>query len=326
MKKKHKVLLSFVLLLSGIALAWLAFHGLIWAYCSDAYMRANIATISPRIDGYLLNVNISNNQAVKKGQELMLIDPYPYELKRDVQKAAVQQQEIQLKIITSQWENAVKVENAMKISYDLALTNYNRYKKLLSEDATSPELMEKVKNTLETTEKSWDDARENVRIQQQSMEAQKALIASSQAELALAEYYLTQTRICASSDGYITNINCRPGDYVKPGDKLFGLVDDSHWWVEADYKEYLLHYITPGKKVWIIADVYPFRVYEGEVENISRGTLRDSDTPGILPTVSPTTDWVRLAQRFQVRIRIKTPAGGKDKFYMGSDVRTLIVL
>jgi len=326
MKKKNKVLLSFILLLAVISLLWLAFHGLIWAYCSDAYIRANIATISPRIEGHLIKVDVINNRKVKKGEVLVTIDPYPYQLKRDVQKAALNQQEIQLQIIATQLDNAVKVEKAMKISYDLALTNFHRYKKLLSEDATAQENMDRVNTALESAEKSWDDARENVRIQQQSVDSQKALIASSQAELALAEYYLSQTEIRAANDGFITNINCRAGDYVSAGDKLFGLVDDSNWWVEANYKEYLLRYITPGKKVWIIADLYPFRVYIGEVESISRGTLRESDTPGILPTVSPTTDWVRLAQRFQVRIKFKNANGGKDIFFMGSDVRTLIIM
>ncbi len=326
MKKKTKILLSFSGVILGITLIWYIFHGLFIAYCSDAYIRTNIAEISPRIEGHLLKVNVVNNQLVKKGQELLKIDPYPYLLERNIKKAALAQQQTQREIYKSKLKIAQGEEQAIREKYDLAQTNLKRYQELIQKQATTQELLEKVKATMEANKTSWLAARENTRFYQQSVQSQNAIIESSKAELALAEYRLTQTSIKAGCDGYITNINCRPGDFVQSGQKLFGLISTEPWWVEANYKEYLLKHIKPGSKVLILTDLYQLKFLSGEVESISRGTMRESNVRGVLPTVSPTTDWVRLEQRFQVRIKFKDKLPENMNMYMGSDVRTFIWL
>ncbi len=326
LKKKTKVLLSFCGVIIGITFIWYAFHGLFCAYCSDAYIRTNIAEISPRIEGHLLKVNVVNNQLVKKGQELLKIDPYPYLLERNIKKAGLEQQNTQLEIYKSKLKIAQDEELAVKGKYDLALSNLKRYQELIQKQATTQELLEKVEATMETNKTAWLAARENTRFYQQSVQSQNAIIESSKAELALAEYRLTQTSIKAECDGYICNINCRPGDFVQSGQNLFGLISTNPWWVEANYKEYLLKHIKPGSKVLIVTDLYQFKFMSGEVESISRGTLRESDIRGVLPTVSPTTDWVRLEQRFQVRIKFKNKLPDNMNMYMGSDVRTFVWL
>ena len=126
-------------------------------------------------------------------------------------------------------------------------------------------------------------------------------------------------------DGYVTNINCRPGDFVKQGDALFGLLDDNLWWVESNYKEYMLSRIKEGQKVWVVTDLYPLTIFRGEVENFSRAVSRTEESTTVLPVVSPTTDWIRLDQRFQVRIKFPNKPENA-RFYMGADARTLIWL
>jgi multidrug efflux system membrane fusion protein len=157
------------------------------------------------------------------------------------------------------------------------------------------------------------------------VEVQQTVINSQEAELDLAEYYLSLTKVKAPVDGYVTNINCRPGDFVKPGEALFGLLDNNLWWVEANYKEYLLQRMKEGQKVWVLTDLYPLTIFEGEIQNFDRAISRTDDNNTILPYISPTTDWIRLSRRFQVRIKF-TKKTDDVKFYMGADARTLIFL
>ncbi len=325
MRKRKKVLLWFVSVLGSIILIWFIFNGIFFAYCSDAYIRAHVAEIAPRVEGHLTKVLVENNDYVKKGQLLLQIESYPYELKRNVKKASLLEQQTQLKIYKINFKTAQKQLKAVEEQYRLANINEARYKTLLLEQACSKEKYESILNIKETVQKEFSEAQEKVLYWQQSVDVQMTVINSQKAELALAEYYLSLTKVVAPVDGYVTNINCRPGDFVKPGEPLFGLLDNRYWWVESNYKEYVLNRIKEGQKVWVVTDLYPFTVLEGKVENFDRAIRRTDTKSSILPYVSPTTDWIRLSRRFQVRIKFNEDVD-KYKLFMGADARTLVFL
>lgn len=325
LNKKKKVILSFITVSTLLIFLWFVFNGLFFAYCSDAYVRAHVAEIAPRVEGHLTEVFVENNDFVKKGQLLMKIESYPYELKRNVKKASLAEQVMQLKIYQTKLDTAQQELKAVEGQYKLACIETARYLKMLNENATSQEAYEKVLNAQEAARKQLDSASENVQYWRQTVEVQQTVIYSEKAQLDLAEYYLSLTNVTAPVDGYVTNITCRPGDFVKQGDALFGLLDDNLWWIEANYKEYMLGRIKEGQKVWIITDIYPLTVFRGEVENCSRAVKRQEESSTVLPVVSPTTDWIRLDQRFQLRIKFKEKPEGV-RFYMGADARTFIWL
>ena len=106
---------------------------------------------------------------------------------------------------------------------------------------------------------------------------------------------------------------------------MFGITESDEWWVEANYKECFVGKIKPGQKVWIQCDLYPFRLFEGEVVNACTAVSRREVPQTTLPYIEPTIDWIRLQYRFPVRIKfVNLP---KDvKLRMGADVRTLIFL
>ena len=134
-----------------------------------------------------------------------------------------------------------------------------------------------------------------------------------QASVDQARLNLSWTKVHAPFDGCVTSMNIARGEYAKPGTPMFTLIDKNSWYVRADYGEGQLRFIRPGMRADVILMTDPHHVLPGVVESISTGvTSSDSSsvggvpgTPGSLPTVQRSLDWVRLAARYPVRIHIE---------------------
>jgi multidrug efflux system membrane fusion protein len=111
--------------------------------------------------------------------------------------------------------------------------------------------------------------------------------------------------VLAPFDGWVTNLNTQVGQYVAEGQQLFALVDDTQWYVMADYKETYLRYIEPGMPVDVYLAAYPGHHFRGEVQGIGWANYPDNvNVNEGLPTVQRTLNWVVLAARFPVRIKL----------------------
>ncbi|MET1079080.1 MAG: efflux RND transporter periplasmic adaptor subunit [Pseudomonas sp.] len=133
----------------------------------------------------------------------------------------------------------------------------------------------------------------------------------AQAQVKLAELNLARSEVRAPRGGYITNLRLAEGNYVTAGQAVMALVDDRSFYIQAYFEETKLPRIQPGApvQVWLMSQGEPLR---GQVESISRGiTDRNASPDGqLLADVEPTFNWVRLAQRIPVRIRLDPlPAG-----------------
>lgn len=120
-----------------------------------------------------------------------------------------------------------------------------------------------------------------------------------------AEKRLEYTRVYAPVDGYVTGLEIAEGTYVRRGDPLFALIDLHSFWVAAYFKETRLREIRVGDRAQVRFMRDRFRVWEGVVESIGYGIeRRDGSLERLLPAIKPTIEWVRLAQRFPVRVRL----------------------
>jgi multidrug resistance efflux pump len=129
--------------------------------------------------------------------------------------------------------------------------------------------------------------------------------AAAQATLETANLNLSYTKVFAPVDGYLTNINTSPGTYVNEGQQLLALVDSSSFWIAAYFKETQLRHIREGARARITLMGHDFEPFEGEVVSVAWGIfLQDGSTVDLLPAVSQTIDWVRLPNRFPVRIHV----------------------
>jgi multidrug resistance efflux pump len=138
-------------------------------------------------------------------------------------------------------------------------------------------------------------------------------VASAKANLELAKLNLSYTKLLAPVDGYITNMNTSAGTWVSAGQQLTALVDTNSFWIAAYFKETQLPGIQPGQKARITLMGYRRQSFTGTVRSVGWGIfVQDGSSASatyMLPSVNPTIDWIRLPQRFPVRILVegKTP-------------------
>jgi RND family efflux transporter MFP subunit len=153
-------------------------------------------------------------------------------------------------------------------------------------------------------EQKVTDVRDLQNAQDTFLEA-TANVAAAQAGLASAELNLGFTKSFAPVDGYLTNVNTSVGTYVAVGQQLLALVDGSSFWVAANFKETQLHQVAVGDVATIRLMGYGNAPFEGTVQGVAWGIFQsDGATVDLLPNVSQTVDWVRLPNRFPVRIHV----------------------
>jgi multidrug resistance efflux pump len=154
----------------------------------------------------------------------------------------------------------------------------------------------------------WETKTNDLRDVQNAQDTYIAAVANAtaaQATLETANLNLEYTKVFAPVDGYLTNINTSPGTYVNEGEQLLALVDSSSFWIAAYFKETQLRHVREGAKAKITLMGHDFEPFAGEVISVAWGIfLEDGATVKLLPAVSQTIDWVRLPNRFPVRIHV----------------------
>lgn len=152
---------------------------------------------------------------------------------------------------------------------------------------------------------SAQQAKAKLQIAQKNQDENEILAA--QANWDQANYLLNNTTLIAPQDGYISNFSLRIGQYIKAGEGLFAFIETKRWWVETRYRETALRLIKPGDKAEITIDMYPGKVFHGHVNSIGWGINRvqkGNVADSTLLYMEATEDWIRIAQRFPVRIYI----------------------
>jgi len=229
----------------------------------DSQVRANVVGIAPRVSGPVIHVAVRDNQQVKSGDLLFEIDPADFGAQLNIAAGQVLNSEANLK----------------QRQQDL-----DRQSNLFKNHVVA--------------EEDYQNAQDN-------LAAAQAQLASAKANLELARLNLSYTKVFAPVDGYVTNMTTSEGTYVAAGKQLMALVDTSSFWIAAYFKETQLSHIEIGQKanVTIMGYQHPF---QGVVRSIGWGIyVQDgsgSDATNLLPFISQTVDWVRLPQRFPVRI------------------------
>jgi multidrug resistance efflux pump len=267
-------LFSYLLTLTLVGSAAWAAGSLYYRYLQtpwtrDGQVRANIVGIAPRVSGPIVRVAVHDNQSVHKGDLLFEIDPEDFQAQVDLAVGQVQNGEASLKQQTQNLQRQT----------ELYRTHVN--------------------------------ALQDFQNAQDSFEAARAQLVSAKANLELARLNLGYTKVVAPLEGFVTNMNTSSGTYVTAGNQLMALVDTSSFWVAGYFKEHQLPHIRTGQKALITLMGHYGRPFEGIVQTVGWGIFvsdgSGSSTTDLLPSVSQTIDWVRLPQRFPVRIQVVGP-------------------
>jgi multidrug efflux system membrane fusion protein len=243
---------------------------------------------------------------------------------------------------TADVANAEQGVNRAKADWAYADHNLHRIEPLLVKKFVTVDQVDQAK-TLETAKaealkqagSEWESSKARLRSTLAQLHRAKALIEQSKAQVEqaghavttleplttlrgartssvqTAQYDLDNCRVYAPFDALVTNLTISEGAYLHKGEQIFTLIDARIWWAVANFRETQLKHIEPGMR----ADVYvlsrPNRHFLGIVDSVGFGVTPDADvfgrlSPG-LPDVQRTLNWVHLASRYPVRVRVKDP-------------------
>lgn len=268
----------------------------------DAYVQANIVYIAAQVSGSIIAINTEENAEVNAGQWLVKIDPKPFEIA--VNQAQAKLMSAKQQVITAEevLHVAEAALNEKKARLTLAEEETLRILPLVKKNLASKEVGDQQKSQLKIAIADEKSAKSQLQQEQSELSGANANVKIAQAEVEQAELNLQHTVINSSVTGKIVNFSLRVGDVVNPDIQLFAIVDTSHWWVQANFKETDLESIKPGQKVEVTIDMYPGKVFNGIVESLSGGS---GAAFSLLPPENAAGNWVKVTQRFPIRITLE---------------------
>jgi multidrug resistance efflux pump len=304
----------------------------------DGHVNAQVVQISPRVTGPIVSLKVSDNEYVEAGDLLFEIDPRTFEAAAqqaaanydqaqdayDAQTQGVQSAAAQVESARSAVEQAGADIRRIDADIERNRAEYARQQALLPQKATSQRSVERAKANLAASEQqragavaALEGSRSSlVKAQAQLAEARASLgaqgdanasLRAAQAALRQAELNLEFTRVTAPVSGYVTNLNLRIGSTAVASQPLLALIDADSFWVHGFFRENSIGDIRPGNRALVTLMTYPDSPLEGYVDSIGWGIAQQDGSTGaeLLPNVSPTFEWIRLAQRIPVRVHVK---------------------
>lgn len=283
----------------------------------DAQVRANMIGVSPQVGGAITAIHVRDNQQVHRGDLLLELDARPYQAEAEKAKAQLALTELEIQAYKDQIEAAEAELKQSQARADYATDYAKRVQALVGSLYVTVD-----KNQLAQTEAVT--AVQKVAQDKASLERARNLLGekgdinvrklAAEAALRDAELRLSYCKVYAPCDGFVVNLQITPGAYAATGEQIFSIVDDRIWYVLANFRETDLRHILPGMAVDVYLLAESNRKLRGIVQGVPKAISPQyaptQNTPGgqgILQNVSPTLDFILLAQRFPVRIVIDEP-------------------
>lgn len=329
--------------LAGLVVIALAAWGIdtLWGYytyeqTNDAQVEEYVNPVISRAGGFIIAVKFEENQPVKKGDTLLVIDNREYILQQEQTEAAIQKAEAQLKVLESNIHTLEKTAAASQSQITATgakvwkqQLDYDRYKQLYNEESATQQQIEAMQATLDVNKSDHKSAQDNYEAATSRIEdihAEKAVV---QAEIARLKALLDRHKldvsyavIMASYDGRMGRRTVEVGQMIDAGETLAYIVNnETDKWVVANYKETQVAHMHIGDTVKVVADAYPGRTFRGTVISLSPAT---GSSFSLLPPDNSTGNYVKIVQRVPVRIRIDGARKDIDVLKVGMNVNVYL--
>ena len=286
---------------------------------NDAYLQADLVRMAPEVSGRIVALPIRDNQAVKKGDLLFAIDPEPYRLRLEQARAQVAALEASIKVQTDQVASQISRARAAETGtgsaqaqLELALSTLARLEPLGRQGFVPKEQVDQARTAMMVARNAVAQSNQQAQEARQAVTSTaplEAQLSSAKALEALAERDLRLTEVRAAFDGKITGLDLTVGQFATVGVPLFTIINTEKWYAVANFRESDLRKIREGQQARVFVMANPARPIGGKVESIGWGVVAEEGITvfGGLPRVPRTLNWVRIAQRFPVRILLDAP-------------------
>jgi membrane fusion protein, multidrug efflux system len=282
----------------------------------DASIDADTIHVASPVGGRIVKIGVVENGWVAKGGLLFQIDPEPYryavaQAEADLADAQAQLETRRRQLFTQRSATSITNDQVRSAQSDLELANRTvaRLRPLAAEGYVPQQQLDQAETSARNAVQQLSQAREQhgaAVVDVDTEEAAKAQIAARRAALDLARRHLADTTVVADHDGWVVGLNAATGEIASPNESLFTLVDADEWFAVAYFRETDLKPVHPGDCATVYSMLDRTHPIAGTVQGIGWGIL-DQDKvslPRSVPYVERSLDWVRVAQRFPVRVRL----------------------
>jgi membrane fusion protein, multidrug efflux system len=329
-KKRNPV---FLIILSILVIggAWFGISKYTYAQhheeTDDAQVSADITPVIPRVAGYIKEIEVHDNQYVKRGDTLLLLDDRDFAIKVKEAEAALASAESNREIAKAS-TSAAKANistsaasigtidaqiDAARVSVWRTTQDYQRYANLYQDHSITQQQYEQALAAKQTAEKQLailEEQKKQASRQTNAVAAQSnataqqigaagAAVQQRQVEVDAAKLNLSYTVVVAQQDGMVSKINVQPGQFVQAGQALFSVVHNNNIWVTANFKETQLNKMRVGQRVVVSVDAFKKHNFEATVSSFSPAT---GSTFSLLPPDNATGNFVKTVQRVPVRV------------------------
>lgn len=338
MKISRRVCATSCLVLAALCLLAVKYRQYVLnPWTRDGQVRANVVQITPRVSGPIVELPIVDNQHVDKGDLLFAVDPRTFQAAYEQALANLDKTRDQIKNLEQQVKSAeaslkqsqTSVRNAAfgvtsaKAHFDELEKDIVRYQSLVNSGSIARRDFDLTKESHVTAQASLNQAQAQLdkadaaRTQAEAELARakaalgapgedNAQLREAMAQCEQAKLNLEFTRVKAPVEGYVANLNLRLGSQAVANQANLALVDAGSYWVAGYFRESVVGGIKTGDDAVVTLMTYPDAPLAGVVDSIGRGIAQQDGATGqdLLPSVSATFEWIRLAQRVPVRVRI----------------------
>jgi len=281
----------------------------------NAQIETQITPVLPRVAGYVKEIAVKDYDSVRKGDLLVQLDDAELQAQLSEMQADYKQAEVDIINARAALNNALVSLKVNKGNIELtdirqqkALADYNRDKNLYAAEAITKKQLEDSRYNYETAMKQSGNSRTDltaaesrIAVLESAVKKAEASMGVKKARIEQQELKISYTRIYAPQDGKIGKKTISVGQFVQIGTPLFSIVNDSTYWVVANFKENQIKSLQPGKKVSIEIDAYPDLKLTGTVASLSEATGAKF---ALLPPDNASGNFVKVTQRVPVKIWI----------------------
>lgn len=307
-KRKRNFAILFLILLAIAAgcLAWYFLYARYYETTDDAYVNANLVTLTPQIAGTVTQVAVDEGDYVEKGQPLVLLDPSDTEIALQQAEANLASTVRQVRGLYSTADNYRAQVEAKQVTLQTAQNDYARRQKIFASGAIAAEDLAHYRDAVTT-------AKSDLAAAQQALTTNLAMVDDTvidshpeikSAVATLRQRYLDNARstIVAPVSGFVAKRAVQLGMRVDSGTTLMSIVPLDQVWVDANFKESQMETMRLGQKVTLTADLYGDNVeYHGVIESLGIGT---GSAFSLLPAQNASGNWIKIVQRLPVRITL----------------------